>query len=142
MPDEGLTPNAITYNHLIDAHCKIGEIDKALKHFSNMKVAGISPNVVTYSKLIDFFFKKNKLDMALSMLNEMRTKDLVLDVFTYDSLFRSFKQRHDLVKTFWLMDQMKKEGCAPSDAIVRTLNWLVDVGEMKKLSDFVNEKIK
>ncbi|GLJ12462.1 hypothetical protein SUGI_0191310 [Cryptomeria japonica] len=70
--------------------------------------------------------QKNKLDMALSMLNEMRTKDLVLDVFTYDSLFRSFKQRHDLVKTFWLMDQMKKEGCAPSDAIVRTLNWLVD----------------
>ncbi len=37
------------------------------------------------------------------------------------------------------MDQMKKEGCAPCDAIVRILDWLPDGGQIEKLSDFVND---
>ena len=47
--------------------------------------------------------------------------------------------RHDLEKTLLVMNQMKKEGCTPNDVTVGLLNWLVDLGQMKKLWNSVND---
>ncbi|XP_059069319.1 pentatricopeptide repeat-containing protein At5g64320, mitochondrial-like [Cryptomeria japonica] len=156
MENRGHLPDVITYNTLISAFCRTGEMNMVGKILEEMATRDLKLDEVTYTKVIDglckagdfsralSFFNKmldegstpneNKLDMALSMLNEMRTKDLVPNVVTYNKLLRTFRERHDLEKTFWVMDQMKKEGCAPSDATVRILDWLVKVGQKQKLS--------
>lgn len=52
MSRYGLTPSVITYNSLIDACGRAGDVDRARQVFCSLKEAGLSPNDRTFSALI------------------------------------------------------------------------------------------
>ena len=55
------------------------------------------------------------------------------DVVTYNILFHTFRKSNDLEKTNWIIDQLKKERCAPTDETVRILDWLIKAGKKETL---------
>ena len=82
----------------------------------------------------------NLAELLPTLLFEMRKKDIVPNVFTYNILLDTFRKRRDCEKTFWVLEQMKKEGCATNDVTVRILGWLIKAGEKETLIDFVHHK--
>ncbi|CAN0535712.1 unnamed protein product, partial [Ectocarpus sp. 8 AP-2014] len=52
MSRYGVTPSVITFNTLIDACGRAGDIDRARQVFSRLSQAGLSPNDRTFSALI------------------------------------------------------------------------------------------
>lgn len=52
MPAYGLTPSIITFNSLIDACARAGDIDRARSVFCRLGEAGLRPNDRTFSALI------------------------------------------------------------------------------------------
>jgi pentatricopeptide repeat protein len=57
----------ITYNTLIDALAKKGEVINAMTLLDEMIIDGISPDDVTYGSLVMGFCKKNMAKEALEL---------------------------------------------------------------------------
>ena len=55
MEKDGITPDEILFNSLLDGCCKANELDLALKCYQNMMSYGINPSNVTYSILIKIY---------------------------------------------------------------------------------------
>jgi pentatricopeptide repeat protein len=75
----------ITYNTLIDALAKKGEVIKAMALFDEMINGGISPDNVTYGSLVMSFSKKNMAKEALELLNQMLSLGFEVKTTTFES---------------------------------------------------------
>ena len=49
----GLVPTVVTYNVLIDGHCKENKLNNAFEILNRMEKSGCKPNVRTYNELIN-----------------------------------------------------------------------------------------
>ncbi|XP_059069258.1 putative pentatricopeptide repeat-containing protein At1g09680 [Cryptomeria japonica] len=141
MATSDLKPDEMTYSTVIDGLCKAGDLSRAHSLMNKMLHEGLTPDAVTYNCLIDAHCRigKQARQGFLNAERDERAKGLVPRIVTYNIILCTLRHRHDLEKTFLLMDQMKKEGCAPSDATVQILDWLVGLGQMKKLWNFAND---
>ncbi|KAK9925624.1 hypothetical protein M0R45_022895 [Rubus argutus] len=82
----GLKPNVITYSTLIDAFCKEGMMQEAIKIFMDMKRVGISSNEFTYTSLINASCKAGYLSQTLKLKNEMLEAGVGMSIITYTAL--------------------------------------------------------
>lgn len=57
MKDEGIQPDVIAYNAVLDACGKKGSRDELLKYLKEMDNKGFEPDLVTYTILISAFGK-------------------------------------------------------------------------------------
>ncbi len=65
MRNQNREPDVVTFNTLIDALCKAGEVDKAAFIFEVMKHRGSGPNVVTFNSLIHEKGQANRVETKL-----------------------------------------------------------------------------
>ncbi|KAK4268886.1 hypothetical protein QN277_022114 [Acacia crassicarpa] len=72
--DSGVVPDITTYNILINAYCKAGNVDRALKLFEHLKLKGLSPDSVTYGTLIDGLYRAAREEDALKIYEQMLEK--------------------------------------------------------------------
>ncbi|KAE8681453.1 hypothetical protein F3Y22_tig00111330pilonHSYRG00903 [Hibiscus syriacus] len=115
MIDAKLVPDVYTYTNVINAHCRIGSIDKAKGVLMEMKEC--SPGLVTYNVMIsglcragsvDEALKENRLPEAKLMMEEMRRAGLNPTHIAYTALINGFiKQAGDLEKSKALINEMK-----------------------------------
>ncbi|KAI3848952.1 hypothetical protein MKW92_041590 [Papaver armeniacum] len=73
METEGIEPNLIMLNLLINAFGIAGRHLEALSIFHHIKEIGISPDVVTYSTLMKAFIRAKKFDQVLGIYEEMQS---------------------------------------------------------------------
>jgi leucine-rich PPR motif-containing protein len=71
MMDQGIPPNIVTYNTVIDGLCKAQVVDRAKGVFQQMIDKGVKPNNVTYNCLIHGYLsiKQWKEDLACLQKN-------------------------------------------------------------------------
>jgi len=116
----GMTPNLVTFNTLLDACFKAGELDVALSVKEQLEATGLFPDTRTYTTLIATVARKktsasgaNDPTLAFSLLEEMQNREIRPNGMTYSALIDVCGRcrRNDLaLKGLRLMmDQKAKE---------------------------------
>jgi pentatricopeptide repeat protein len=70
MTNEGVKPNFVTYNSVMDAYAKSNDYEGALAWLEKMQRDGVAPNVVTYTTLINACGRAGRLEEAARILDE------------------------------------------------------------------------
>ncbi|ONK80605.1 uncharacterized protein A4U43_C01F19680 [Asparagus officinalis] len=65
MRRNDIRPNVVNFSTFIDAFCKEGMMNEAMKFFVDMRIRGLTPNEFTYTSLIDGNCKADNLKEAL-----------------------------------------------------------------------------
>ncbi|KAM0837951.1 hypothetical protein ACQ4PT_061298 [Festuca glaucescens] len=71
MEAEGIEPNLVMLNLLINAFSTAGRHLEALAVFQHIKDSGMSPDVVTYTTLMKAFMRVKRFEKVLEVYNEM-----------------------------------------------------------------------
>ncbi len=64
MPSAKVTPDAATYNTLLDRYHKNGDLDKADQVLHRMYSAKMTPDAVTYNTIMSGYAKNGDVDKA------------------------------------------------------------------------------
>jgi pentatricopeptide repeat protein len=86
MKGMGFTVNLVTYNALVDAMAKVGDVEGAADLFRDMCASGIAPDLVTYSTVIKAYCVTGDLEPAIQLFSLMRKRGLVPDQILFNSL--------------------------------------------------------
>jgi pentatricopeptide repeat protein len=93
MIKDGIQPNEVTYNAIIDAYAKNRQIEKASEVFDSMKKDGIQPDEVTFRTIIDCFAKSGKhLHEMMKMVKEMRESSFELDIRAWNNIIEGYSR--------------------------------------------------
>ncbi|WVZ78119.1 hypothetical protein U9M48_025881 [Paspalum notatum var. saurae] len=112
----GFVPDLISYNSLLSALCRAGDLATARKLFDGMRVSGEGdafPNVVTYTTMIKAYCAKGLADEALALFNTMVADGVPPNRITYNTMLQGFCEagRMELVKEVFEMESFKPDTC-------------------------------
>ncbi|GKC14589.1 pentatricopeptide repeat-containing protein, partial [Tanacetum coccineum] len=74
MRNDGIEPDTVTWNALIDSHCKCGYHSKAEELFDEMEQSGCWPCVATYNIMIKSFGEQERWEGVRSLLRKIKVK--------------------------------------------------------------------
>jgi pentatricopeptide repeat protein len=116
-----VAPDAITYNSLLSALCRGGDLATARKLFDGMRVGGgggesgaaASPNVVTYTTMIRAYCAKGLPDEALALFKAMAASGVPPNRITFNTMVRGFceARRMELVREVLETESFKPDTC-------------------------------
>jgi len=104
------TADVTTYNTIIKAHLRNGELRRARAVMESMRGAGLLPNVVTFNELIDATLRTSPKD-AWALIDEMRARGLQPSQVTCSILLKSIGRAskatdHDIERTLAVLDSV------------------------------------
>uniref|UniRef100_A0A0D9XKS6 DUF8040 domain-containing protein n=2 Tax=Leersia perrieri TaxID=77586 RepID=A0A0D9XKS6_9ORYZ len=120
-----MTPDIYTFNTVISALCRVGQLRKAGDLAKDIRAWGLSPSVATYNSLIDGYCKKGgagnmyHVDMLLKEMVESRISPSAV---TFRVLINGYFKNSNTGAAVRVFEEMKKQGIA---ATVVTYNVLI-----------------
>eukprot|EP00929_Paragymnodinium_shiwhaense_P106812 TRINITY_DN7254_c0_g1_i1.p1 TRINITY_DN7254_c0_g1~~TRINITY_DN7254_c0_g1_i1.p1 ORF type:complete len:836 (+),score=226.71 TRINITY_DN7254_c0_g1_i1:94-2601(+) len=119
---EAITCTKVTYNTLIDALVRQGDMAGASDLFRDMAMEGVMPDLITYSTLIKGHCLSGNLQEGLQLLGLMQRRGIAPDVILFNSILDgcAHKQMRSLTET--VLKDMEAAGVVPSN---HTLSILV-----------------
>ncbi|CAN1183523.1 Putative pentatricopeptide repeat-containing protein At1g02420 [Linum perenne] len=131
MKELGVKPDVVSYNSLIDAYCKGGELNKAYETMEKMSDEDISPDVITHTSIIGALGLAGQPDKARHVLKEMREYGCYPDVAAYNAVIRNYCIAKRLGDAYDLVDEMEAKGLAPNSTtynlFFRVFYWANDL---------------
>jgi len=112
-----------TYTSLIDAACREGGVEQAMKFLHEMRSKGCEPDLVTYSALINGMCNEGRLDDAIVFLNSMPSFGCQPDTVTHNIVLRGLCNTGRRMDAEKLLSDMLRKGCSPD---VGTFNILIN----------------
>lgn len=120
---------SVTYNTLMDACARCGEISRAPKLLEDMVRQGIEPNLVTYSAVLKGYCQENRLDKAFELLDTMRMSSHVKpDELTYNTLLDGCARQGCYERGMQVFAQMQEASVKPSNFTLSVLVKLANRG--------------
>jgi len=112
---EKLPIGLVTYNALVDAMSRVGDVDRAADLFRDMCAQGLSPDLVTYSTVIKGYCVQGDLEQAIQLFTLMRKRGIQPDAILFNSILdgAARKQMTSLVEQ--VLGDMEGCGIAPSN---------------------------
>ncbi|KAL3644637.1 hypothetical protein CASFOL_009817 [Castilleja foliolosa] len=111
----GIFLDEVAYNVVIDALCKMGNLDEALALFDEMKCKKkLTPDVVHYTTLISGYCLHGDISDAVNLFVEMNENGLRADIITYNVLAGGLSRNGLLKEVNFLLGDMKRRGLTPS----------------------------
>merc|ERR1719321_2293559 len=83
---EKLPIGLVTYNALVDAMSRVGDVDRAADLFRDMCAQGLAPDLVTYSTVIKGYCVQGDLEQAIQLFTLMRKRGLRPDQLLFNTL--------------------------------------------------------
>lgn len=129
MRSEKMQFSIVTYNTLVDAMARSGEISRALPLLEEMAKDGIEPNIITFSAMIKGYCQENKLDSAFKLMEHMK-KSLQLrpDEITYNTLLDGCARQGLFDRGMAVLEDMQAAGVRPSNFTLSVLVKLASRG--------------
>jgi pentatricopeptide repeat protein len=116
MLSKGIEPSVITFNAIIDACARNGQMDQLAYLRQEMRTRNLSPNLITYSTMIKGFCQRQDMPSALRTLEDLRqTNGLRPDEIVYNTLLEGCSSNGLLVEGERLLAEMKSDGISPSN---------------------------
>merc|ERR1719272_2302037 len=108
--------STVTYNTLIDACARCGQMENIPDILEDMKKHRIKPNVITYSTMLKGHCQNGDIQTGFLILEQMK-KDARLrpDEIMYNSLLDGCAQNNLVDEGLRLLEEMQVEGVAPSN---------------------------
>ncbi|GJN40532.1 hypothetical protein PR202_gb29762 [Eleusine coracana subsp. coracana] len=124
MRQQGLKPDVVSYDTVIDGLCKAGRVDDAMSQFQQM--AGRTADAKErYMSLVDSGMQFGRKREAMDLFAAISANGLVPNIATYKIVMANHIKEGLLEESDNLILAMEKSGCAPDssmlNAIVRSL---------------------
>ncbi|KAL0443618.1 UNVERIFIED_CONTAM: putative pentatricopeptide repeat-containing protein [Sesamum latifolium] len=135
------SPDACTYNILINACCMRSDLEGAWEVFDEMRRRGVDPNVVTFGTLINGLCAISKVDMAFSLKRRMeRDFKIRPNAHIYVALVKRLCKVGDLNKAIELKDEMLRKKVELEPAVYSTLiSAFFKAGRKGEVSELLEE---
>lgn len=153
---EGIQPNNVTFNSLIDCCVRCDNMHKAMEIFNEMQMycqvrsikedslgegkkggwqgkrKEVYPDLITYSTMIKGFCRQKNIEQALVMMNQMEKEGIIADEVLYNSLLDGCCKANELELALKAYKNMKILHIQPSNV---TFSILVKIyGKMRDLN--------
>ena len=126
-----VAPTADTYNSLVAAYVKGGDLVAALKHLRLMEGAGFAPDVRTFTCIMYGYIAQGDLEGAMKVYFMMTSTGLFPNHVTYTQLIGLFVKRGDKTAAKHLLEEMVARDIRPT---VVTYNFILE-GQCKQSWD-------
>lgn len=128
MQKNGVVPDIITYNCLIDMSFRLDQEEHAVKLFEEVcdGFSGIQPDIVTFnimlkhyvSEIKNFTKTKNisneeKLEKIFKILKDIKIREITINEITYNTAMDACVEVGDFDKTWELFNEMKTQNLNP-----------------------------
>lgn len=124
MVSNGIEPNVVTYNVLLNGICRksslhpedrfIRTIQAAENLLDEMPQRGVDPDVTSYSIILHVYSRAHKPDLTLQKLKIMKDKGIHPTLATYTSVVKCLCSCGHLEDAEILLDEMVSNGVTPS----------------------------
>jgi len=116
MPTEGVPYNTITYNSVLEACIKCGDLTTAEQLLQEMlqPESHIEPDLITFSTLIKGHCQIGNLDKALCLTENVKSRGLCCDELVYNTLMDGCVKVNDITTGIGLFEEMVQCGLNPS----------------------------
>ncbi|KAI3454065.1 hypothetical protein Pfo_010728 [Paulownia fortunei] len=119
----GMEPDSVFFNAVVNAFSESGDMEGAMKMFSNMKEKGMKPTTSTFNTLIKGYGIAGKPEESLKIMELMtREENIKPNLRTYNVLVRAWCNKKNIKEAWNIVSKMVASGIQP-DAI--TYNTLV-----------------
>ncbi|CAN0249101.1 unnamed protein product [Laminaria digitata] len=95
METWGVTPNQLSYNTIMDAYARAGNVKNVVKIYNFMKAKGVPPDVVTTTILVKAQVGSGNVSAAMGTLVEMLKASNLrdnLDAFPFNTIIQARKK--------------------------------------------------
>ena len=124
-----LSPDIYSYNSLINACIKVGDMTRAFQIFRQMKVL---PTVVTYTSLMNACIKSDQSKEAFIVFKKMSDAGIEPTVVTYNSLMNACIKSDQAKEAFIVFKKMSDAGIEPDGVTYNSIDELCSM-ELKKM---------
>merc|ERR1719247_2150850 len=116
MPQEGVPYNTITYNSIIDACVKGGDLVTAESLLNEIASPNspLEPDLITFSTLLKGYCHGGDLDNALQLAESIKARGLRCDELVYNTLMDGCVKANDVSAGVGLFEEMVYNGMRPS----------------------------
>mmetsp|Transcript_108344 Transcript_108344/g.288304 ORF Transcript_108344/g.288304 Transcript_108344/m.288304 type:complete len:713 (-) Transcript_108344:88-2226(-) len=126
---------SVTYNTLIDACSRCGEISRTPALLNEMLKQGIEPNLVTYSAVLKGYCQDNQLEKARELLDTMKqSRHVRPDEQTYNTLLDGCARQNLYKQGMEVFEEMKANGVKPSNFTLSILVKLANRGKQLSIA--------
>jgi len=123
----------VTFNTLIDACARCGELTRISGLLEEMDVQGVKLSIVTYSAILKGYCQADRLDEAFKLVDDMRrTTEFKPDEIMFNTLLDGCARKGLYDRGMATLQQMEEAGVRPSNF---TLSVLVKLGNRSKKLD-------
>lgn len=106
--------DAVSYNTMIAAYARSGNVAEATETFQTMKKRGFTPDKFSYTSLIKASVVSGDIDGARAMLTDMETNSGVeADVFAYNTVIKGLCDKYRWYEAKELVTDMEWNGITP-----------------------------
>ncbi|KAL8228191.1 hypothetical protein R6Q57_015775 [Mikania cordata] len=110
MEKNGCECNLYTYNTILDALYRNGNILEGDRQWELMKSKNLEPDIRTYNAKVRGLIVDKRIKEAIVLLDEMKGKGLSPDVYTYNGLINGFVKEDDLMQVkHWYAEMVKNK---------------------------------
>mmetsp|Transcript_43899 Transcript_43899/g.102597 ORF Transcript_43899/g.102597 Transcript_43899/m.102597 type:complete len:898 (-) Transcript_43899:66-2759(-) len=106
---------AVTYNTLIDALVRSGDLKRAMQLFRDMACDDVGPDLISFSILIKGFAGAGDLETAIQLLGRMQNQGIKPDSILFNSILHGCAQSQRRALTEEVLADMERAGVAPSN---------------------------
>jgi len=108
--------NTITYNTMLNALVRCGDLSRIPTLLENMKASTprVEPDMITYSTIMKGYCSSGDLDKSLELLKDMG-EQFCPDEVMYNSLLEGCAKQQRLEDALMLLERMKKADIPPSN---------------------------
>lgn len=122
MLGQKLEFSIVTFNTLVDACARSGEMGRIPQLLEDMVAQGIEPNLITYSAILKGYCQENRLDKAFELFESMRqTTHFIPDEIMFNSLLDGCARQGLYERGIALLDEMQDLGVRPSNFTLSVL---------------------
>lgn len=130
MISQKLQFSMVTYNTLIDACARSGELNRIPSLLKDIDAQGLKMGLVTYSAILKGYCQKNMLDEAFELFENMtRTTDFEPDEIMYNTLIDGCARQGFYDRGMKVFHRMNNSGVRPSNFTLSVLVKLANRGK-------------
>merc|ERR1719324_1691509 len=122
MLEHNLQFSLVTFNTLLDACARSGEMARIPVLLDTMMGQGLQPNLITYGIVIKGYCQENRLEEALQVWESMvSTTDFQPDEIMYNTILDGCARKGLYERGMTLLGEMRKSGIPPSNFTLSVL---------------------
>lgn len=123
MKEQGVTPDAIFFNTLLNGYSEAGKMEEANALLKKMKEVGCTPTTSTFNTMIKGYGLAGQPEEAMTLLQEMMDNDDKTrpNNRTFNMLINVWARQKNPDEARYVMSLMKAAGIAPDVVSYNTL---------------------